>query len=293
MNLLVTGGTGFIGTHLVKALAVEHNIHVLLPPDLDVILPNNVHSIVFFDNISELNNYIIKNEIEGIVHLATLFIAQHQPENIKDLILSNVFLGTALLEAVEGSKVKWFLNTGTIWQNYRPNCRRYHPTNLYAATKQAFIDMAAYYVETTRLKFVTLKLSDTFGDGDTRRKLFTILKEASMTGETIQMSPGEQYLDILHIQDIISGFMHLIQLLNDNKKLDAEYVLAARQRYTLKEVVTLFEKVSDKKLTINWGGRPYRKREIMQPWKKGKLLPDWQASLSLEEGIALYLKKSK
>ena len=206
------------------------------------------------------------------------------------MILSNIYLGTAILEALKGSKVKWFLNTGTVWQNYRPNCRRYHPTNLYAATKQAFIDMAAYYVETSRLKFVTLKLSDTFGDGDTRRKLFTILKEASTTGETIQMSPGEQYIDILHIQDVVSGFMHLIQLLNDNIKLGNEYVLAARQRYTLKEIAALFEKVSGKKITINWGGRPYRQREIMQPWKKGKILPYWQASLSLEEGIALYLK---
>ena len=84
--------------------------------------------------------------------------------------------------------------------------------------------------------------------------------------------------------------MHLIQLLNDNIKLGNEYVLAARQRYTLKEIAALFEKVSGKKITINWGGRPYRQREIMQPWKKGKILPYWQASLSLEEGIALYLK---
>ena len=144
---------------------------------MNVVLPENVHSFLFSNNINELNEYIIKNEIEGVVHLATLFVAQHQPEDIKDLILSNIYLGTAILEALKGSKVKWFLNTGTIWQNYRPNCRRYHPTNLYAATKQAFIDMAAYYVETSRLKFVTLKLSDTFGDGDTRRKLFTILKK--------------------------------------------------------------------------------------------------------------------
>ncbi len=293
MNLLVTGGTGFIGTHLVKSLAANHNIHVLLPPNLEAILPENVKSFIFSDNINELNTYLIENKIEGIVHLATLFIAQHQAYEIKDLILSNIYLGTAILEAIKGSKIKWFLNTGTIWQNYRPNCKRYHPTNLYAATKQAFINMAAYYVETNKLKFTTLKLSDTFGDGDTRRKLFTVLKEASTTGTTLQMSPGDQYLDILHIKDIIAGFTHLINLLNENIKLESEYVLTAQQRYTLKEIIALFEKVSGKSLNINWGGLPYRQREIMQPWKKGKVLPGWQASLSLEQGIALYLKHSK
>lgn len=293
MNILITGGTGFIGTHLVKELCNHHQLHVLVPPDLDFIIPENVKVIEFSDDIPLLHAYLIENKIEGIVHLATLFIAQHQGEQIKNMVLSNIYLGTAILEAVRATSVQWFLNTGTIWQNYKSDSVDYCPVNLYAATKQAFIDMAAFYIETSDLKFATLKLSDTFGGGDTRRKLFTVLKEAAISGEELRMSPGEQYLDILYISDIISGFVHLIHLLHDNKLKENDYVLTAHKRYTLKEVIAIFEKVSGKKLNVVWGGREYRKREVMQPWKKGKVLPGWNAQLSLEQGITLYLNENE
>lgn len=292
MNILITGGTGFIGTHLVKTLIEHHNIHILVPPLLEFSLPEQVQTIEFNDNISELHTYLSEHNIEGIIHLATLFVAQHQAEQIKELVLSNIFLGTAILEAAQDTAVKWILNTGTYWQHFNSDKVDYCPTSLYAASKQAFIDMAAYYTQVNEFKFVTLKLSDSFGDGDTRRKLFTILKEASQTGEQLLMSPGEQQLDILHVSDIVSGFVHLMKLLQDNKCTENEYILAARQRFTLKETVEIFEKVCGKKLNIVWGGRSYRNREIMCPWNKGVVLPDWEARLSLEEGIALYLSKT-
>jgi len=97
----------------------------------------------------------------------------------------------------------------------------------------------------------------------------------------------------LYISDIISGFVHLIHLLHDNKLKENDYVLTAHKRYTLKEVIAIFEKVSGKKLNVVWGGREYRKREVMQPWKKGKVLPGWNAQLSLEQGITLYLNENE
>lgn len=289
MNILITGGTGFIGTHLIKALSKKYKIHILVPPDLNFTVPEYVNVIEFSDNIGELNLYLKENHIEGIIHLATLYVAQHQAEQIKDIILSNVYLGTAILESLKNTQVKWVINTGTYWQNYKFNSKEYCPANLYAASKQAFIDMAAFYIETNPLRFVTLKLSDTFGKGDTRRKLLTIFKEAADTKEPLLMSKGEQYLDILYIDDVISGFTHLIKLLEEDKELLNEYVLVAQQRYNLKEIAAIFEKVSGKKLQIIWGGRPYREREIMCPWQKGTPLPGWKAKLSLEDGIKKFL----
>ena len=158
MNILITGGTGFIGTHLVKALYKEHKVHILVPCGLKFTVPKHVKVFEFSENISELHAYLKAHQIEGIVHLATLYIAQHQAEQIKDILLSNVFLGTAVLEAVRDTNVTWFINTGTYWQNFKSDSKEYCPANLYAASKQAFIDMATYYVETSDLKFVTLKL---------------------------------------------------------------------------------------------------------------------------------------
>lgn len=289
MNILVTGATGFIGTNLTRELRKEHNLFILGqfegdPEKLD--LPGYIMN----DDINKLADYIKNNQIEGVIHLASLYLTVHTPEQIKDLVSSNVYFGTAVLEAASlAGSVKWFLNTGSIWQNYNVKGMEYNPVNLYAATKQAFIDMAKYYTDVFGIKFCTLKLCDTYGPNDTRRKIFKLFKDYSESGEVLKMSPGEQLIDLLYITDIVAGFAQLVKLLSEGAKLNPEYVLSSGRQIPLKELAALFIKVSDRKLNIEWGGLPYRKREVMIPWK-GEVVPGWKAKISVEEGIQRFLR---
>jgi hypothetical protein len=59
----------------------------------------------------------------------------------------------------------------------------------------------------------------------------------------------------------------------------------ALKRYTLKELAGIFEKATKKKLNINWGGKPYREREIMIPWNNVKVVPEWKPFISVFDGI--------
>jgi nucleoside-diphosphate-sugar epimerase len=283
MKILITGATGFIGRHLVNALKNKHEIHVLVRPSTNV--NDFEHTFCFEDNIAELHTYLKEHQIEGIIHLASLFLSSHKDTDIKNLIDSNIYLGTDSLDAAKGTNIKWFLNTGTFWQHYIPDTQEYNPVNLYAATKQAFIDMAKYYTETSDMKFVTLKICDTFGPNDTRSKIFNLWNKIAENGETLAMSPGEQYIDMLYIDDVVDGFVHLINLLNSTKKLESDYALYAEKRYKLKDLAILYETVTGKKLNIQWGERPYREREVMEPWKVGNRLPGWKSKISMEEGI--------
>lgn len=287
MNILVTGATGFIGTNLTRELRKDHNLFILGqfegdPEKLD--LPGYVMT----DDIPMLASYIKEHQIDGIIHLASLYLTVHAPEQVKDLVSSNVYFGTAVLEAASlAGCVKWFLNTGSIWQNYNAKGMEYNPVNLYAATKQAFIDMAKYYTDVFGIRFCTLKLCDTYGPNDTRRKIFKLFKDYSESGEVLKMSPGEQLIDILFITDIIAGFKHLAMLLSAGEDLEAEYVLSSGRQIPLKELASIYQDVSGCALKIEWGGLPYRKREVMKPWK-GTMLKGWSAKVSLEEGIALF-----
>lgn len=288
MNILITGATGFIGRNLLKELKKHHSIHILTRTQTD---KNSLYELPVFefaDNIDDLSIYLKNNEIEGVIHLASLYLAQHQSNQIKDLILSNIYLGVAVLEASKQADIKWFLNTGTIWQNYITDSNEYNPVNLYAATKQAFIDTARFYTETSKLRFCTLKLCDTYGTGDTRRKIFTLFKQIAGTNEKLSMSPGEQKLDILHIDDAVKGFKHLVDLLQTGNDIKKEYMLTSEKQYSLKELAHIYEHISGKHLNIEWGGRPYREREVMMPCLKLEKLPEWKAEISLEEGLAQY-----
>lgn len=291
MNLLITGATGFIGRNLVKSLKQKYNIFLLIRETTDLSSLGEYNHFCFNDNIEDLSVYLKENKINGVVHLASLYVSQHKTEQIKDIILSNVYLGTAVIEASVQAGVDWFINTGTIWQNYIYDDERYCPVNLYAASKQAFVDIARFYTESFPIKIVTLKICDTYGPNDTRRKIFSLFKEISITRESLDMSEGDQLIDILYIDDVIEGFKKLIELINQPNSdiLKDEYVLTSSKRYKLKELAEIFTKVTGRTLNINWGKREYRKREVMIPWEKGTILPGWKALYSLEEGIKIFI----
>ena len=179
------------------------------------------------------------------------------------------------------------VNAGTAWQNYDGDA--YLPVNLYAATKQAFEDILLYYTETAPLRAITLKLYDSYGPGDTRRKLLRILLDCHRTSEPLGMSGGEQVLDLAHVDDICAAFLHAATLAHDPQQPhNTAYAVSGGQRRTLREVVQTLESVTGHTLPITWGARPYRDREVMLPWT-GPSLPGWHPSISLPEGLRALL----
>ena len=277
MKILITGATGFVGRHLIKRMSVQHELHLLVRSTSDCSHLLVSHIVVYTGNCRDLANYLTENQIDGVIHLASLYAAEHCSDQIEAIIHSNILFGTMLLEACKLAGTKWFLNTGTIWQNYNsPDYSdEYHPVNLYAASKQAFMTLAQYYIETSHLRFCTLKLCDTYGPNDTRKKIFSLFKQIAASGETLEMSPGEQFLDILHIDDVVEGFVLLSDILQEGKDLRSEYVLSCGNQKSLREWAKLYADHYHVTLHIVWGGRPYRQREVMKPYV-GHVLDGWK-----------------
>jgi len=288
MKIFITGATGFIGKHLVNKLVEKGNqITINLfgeeqSPFGEKVLTYKLNE----DNILSDAKYLNQEAFDGIIHLASLYLTQHKPEDAIRLINSNVRFSTYILECASQGKIKWFVNTGTFWQNY--NNAVYSPVNLYAATKQAFESIAQYYIETKQIKFCTLRLCDTYGPEDTRPKIFNLWNKIAKSGETLDMSCGDQVIDISYIDDIVEAFFMLAShLQNTSSEIinGAVYAVNAETRFTLKELAAIFEKITMQKLLINWGVREYRDREVMLPWTKGKVVPGWIPKVSVEEGI--------
>jgi nucleoside-diphosphate-sugar epimerase len=292
-KIIMTGATGFIGRNLLKSLMEKYNITVLVQFESDISkLPDEVKSIVYNkNNVSNIDRLFSIDEYDGIIHLASLFLKDHNLNQIPELIESNILLGTQILDIAAQHNVKWFINTGTFWQHY--NNEEYNPVNLYAATKQAFEDIAKYYIETSKIKFVTLKLNDTFGPNDTRPKIFNLWDKIAKTGETLDMSPGDQIIDISYIDDIVAAYERLIEIF-ENGEIDINgksFALYSDNRLTLKELACLYEKITNRELNINWGGRPYREREVMIPWENGEKIPGYRQNITVEEGIRRFVNE--
>ena len=294
MKVLLTGATGFIGSQLTQRLISEgHQVAIVVRPEssleiLQAVLPQiQVH--VYHGSYASLVQSLELTQPELVIHVASLFLAQHKSSDVDGLISSNVLFGAHLLEAMDQSGVKLLVNTGTSWQNYKD--QKFNPVNLYAATKQAFEDIIHYYSEARELRVVTLRLFDTYGTGDLRPKLLPLLKRAAITGETLEMSPGEQMVDLVHIEDVVDCFIAAcVRLIQGEVRSSEIYAVCSGEPISLKDLVGTLAQMAGKKLNVKWGVRPYRKREVMHPWTSGCTLPGWSPRISLMAGLREYIE---
>ena len=282
MKLILTGANGFIGKHLCKRLQHEGWSFVCLVRPESVrtfFVENGIPTIQMGGDELSLREILKKENATGVVHLASHFVAEHQAKDLSPLVLSNVLFGAHVLDASVNAGVKWFLNTGTFWQHY--NGSAYDPVNLYAATKQALEDIGRYYANAHGLRFCTLKLCDTYGPNDTRNKIFNLWEKIAESGESLDMSPGDQLIDIVHVDQVVQSYVYLIKGLNSdslNSENCESYYVSSNQKISLKELAREYERTNQVKLNIHWGGRCYRSREVMAPACVGHridLLPDF------------------
>lgn len=287
MTILVTGATGYIGREFIKAFHNKYDIVAIVRESSETIQIKDTNcKIEKFKNFEDIENIFTRYAISGIVHFASNVVVEHDYDNIDDLLDSNIKYGVYLLELSKKFNIEWFINTGTFWQNYEND--NYNPVNLYAATKEAFEIVAKYYTQTSNLVFTTIKLNDTFGANDTRPKIFNLWDKYSKSGDILDMSQGEQIIDISYIEDVVNAFGIMIENLKDENRTKFNnkcYLVSSNQRMTLKELASLFEKLTSKTLNINWGKRAYRNREVMIPVSDIDTVPNWEQQYSLEEAI--------
>jgi nucleoside-diphosphate-sugar epimerase len=287
---LVTGATGFIGSHLVAHLhragwetAAIVRATSLQPAD------KTIKVYRYTGQNAEIVDAVADFKPTAVFHLASLFLAAHTPEQIEPLISANILFGTQLLEAMSKAGCTVLINTGTAWQNYTPelpyDAPEFVPVNLYAATKQAFEDIVFYYVQVANFRSITLRLFDSYGPGDTRRKLLRLLLDTLKTGEPLNMSPGDQIIDLVHVDDICRALIHAANLaLELPEPIAKVYAVSGNQRRTLRQVAITLEEAAGRKLPLNFGQRPHRPREVMHPWD-GPALPGWGPQITLLEGL--------
>lgn len=287
--VLITGGTGFIGSRLAKRLISDGYIVHLIVRER-----SNLEQIRPFLTDLKCHNYdgSIPNLVEivntvkpgTVFHLASLFIAEHRTDQVDSLIESNILFGTQLLEGMRQSNIRRFINVGTSWQHY--HSEQEHPSCLYAATKLAFQDILKFYTDAYGLRSITLKLFDTYGPGDPRGKLFSLLRNAYLKGQTLAMSGGEQMIDLVYIDDIIEAFkVTEARIHSSDESMYESFGVSSANPLPLRQVVELYNTIIKSNLQIYWGNRPYRIREVMQPWSGNPVLPGWCPKISLAEGM--------
>lgn len=296
---VVTGGTGFVGRNLVSAL-VGQGTDVLLVMRRDTrpqsTLHPRVHPVIVDGSTRGLIQGLRDAASRDVVvfHLAAYFVAEHSADDVTPLVESNIHFGAQLLEAMAAAGMRRLVFAGTFWQHYGTEGRE--PACLYAATKQAFRHMAAYFCSANRLQATQLLLPDVYGPGDTRPKLLPALLRSLVEGNRLPMSAGAQALDLLYIDDAVEAFIvagkRLLARRSDEGCCE-DFKVGSGQATVLRDVVSLLEEVAGRAVPVEWGRRPYRAREVMTPWQGGTPLPGWTPRTSLREGLMRTVRQER
>lgn len=294
----ITGASGYLGgafirewkTHFPRVEVVLLSRRSLgLPTDFKVSTPKDP---VAGFSLTELEELRTTNPPDGIIHFATHFMNAYQPADAEKMLEANVGFPIKMLEGCRNLKELWFLNFGSFYSHADGTADG--PMSYYAATKRSLETFLKFYSETYSWNAITLKIYDTYGPRDPRPKLIPKLLEVLESGVAMDLSPGEQKLSLVHVDDIVSAAYRAIELLeNSRAKIDAAvhaiYQLPATEYAknfpTLKEVIGTLEKAAGKKLNARFGALPYRPREIMNPSLTFPVLPGWKPKVNLLDGF--------
>lgn len=184
--------------------------------------------------------------------------------------------------------MKLFVNTGS-FAEFRYGNGDFDAAYLYTASKTAFRSFMNYYSTLCGFRYITAIPYSVYGGKMTVKRLMDYIKESMDAEIPVDMTPGEQVLDFIHVDDIAGFFTHVLK--NLDKALSVpngtDFHLGTGRGTSIRELAEIMERKYGKKCNINWGGRLYRERDIMYavaPIAKNMPLMGWKAKVGISEG---------
>ena len=219
-HALVTGGAGFIGSHLARALLVQGR-RVTVLDNLSVgrreVVPDGAR-FIHGDIRDDTAVADALRDVDCVFHLAAQVTIRGSFDRFDEDLDINV-MGTAkILRAVDPSRVKWFtLASSMAVYADAPSpapIDESHPTrplSPYGVGKLAAEGIARQILESRGVPFTAARYFNTFGPGQTYTPyvgVLTIFVTRLLRGESITIfGDGEQQRDFIHVDDIVAGTM--------------------------------------------------------------------------------------
>jgi UDP-glucose 4-epimerase len=212
-RVVVTGGAGFIGRRVVRALLEQG--HEVTSADKHAFPDERVRSVVGDLCDPEVVAAAVTDGTDAIVHLAAITSVLRSMEDPVGTYKLNVDATANLLEQARQHKVGTFLLastnavTGDVGSATITERIPLRPLTPYGATKAAGEMMLSAYVGSYGLRGAALRFSNVYGPGmEAKDSFIPRLMRAARDGKGVQIyGDGNQLRDLVHVDDIVAGIL--------------------------------------------------------------------------------------
>jgi len=305
---MITGGMGFIGSHLCEQLLIEkHDLVVLTKSFLK---KHNIANIskkikvekIDVTNFKKLGQSIQKNKPNVIIHLAGQTSHSQSFKQPLNDIDSNAKSTLFILEEIRKSKLKCrFILGSTFIVIGRPQkipidektpC---WPTTVYGANRLASEHYCKIYHEVYGLDTVTFRITNSFGPREqvisTKNAVNFLIYEAFKGNIITIFKKGKFFRDLIYISDVISG----IKTIMKKGKSGELYWISSGKKIWFYELAKLLEKLTNAKVkfvkTPNYTKKVDVGNFVVNNSKLRSL--GWKPKMNLDQGIKKTLEYFK
>jgi nucleoside-diphosphate-sugar epimerase len=282
MSIVIVGAGGFLGSHLAAHFrAKRESVHALsyrpaqhasflaaLPAMLQAVAPSA---------------FVIAGGSQN---------GRDDPASLTELALSNTLLPAAIASLLRTHAPDCRLLTfGSSWQWGEDGTST--PFNAYAASKTAAEAFLAHFA-LAGLRCATLRLFDTYGPGDTRGKVVSLIAKAIAARSDLPMSAGGQMIELVHIRDVLAAVDATLAELDSTPAAPYRvYAVRSGQPVTVLQVLETMLRLAgiENDGFIRPGIYPYRPRERFELFADTPVPPGWQPKVLLQDGLRALLEE--
>ena len=304
MKVLVTGGAGYIGSHVVLALCEEGN-NVVVLDDLSTGNREAVDKRALFIQGSTLNDDDLSkglNDVDAVIHLAAFKAAGESMIHPEKYSHNNITGTITLLNAMVKHGVNKFIFSSTAavygYPKYLPLDENHplEPINYYGFTKLEIERILEWYGELKGLRFASLRYFNAAGYDSLGRitslennpeNLIPIVMEVAsgrrkkmeVFGDDYDTDDGTGVRDYIHVTDLASAHVKCIEYLNENASLTIN--LATGESHSVMDIINLTKEISGKKIPFdNVDRRPGDSAKLYASTNQAFKALNWEAEYS-------------